>query len=97
VESSRQFRSLVKWRTGSEGRISHLKHNFGFERTMLDGIGGATTWCGWGVLAHNSVKIAALVEKKTDTSAESKQQRPPVQSPSTGAPTGRSPTPRLIA
>jgi transposase, IS5 family len=97
VESSRRFRSLVKWRTGCEGRISHLKHNFGFGRTMLDGIGGATTWCGWGVLAHNSVKIAALVESKTDTSAQSKQHRPPTQPPSTGRPTGRSPTPGLSA
>ena len=46
VESSRRFRKLVKWRTGSEGRISHLKHSWGWERTMLDGIDGARTWCG---------------------------------------------------
>ncbi len=26
LESGRSFRRLVKWRTGSEGRISHLKH-----------------------------------------------------------------------
>jgi transposase, IS5 family len=25
-QHSRQFRRLVKWRTGSKGRISHLKH-----------------------------------------------------------------------
>jgi IS5 family transposase len=25
-ERSRPFRRLVKWRTGCEGRISHLKH-----------------------------------------------------------------------
>ena len=68
VESSRRFRSLVKWRTGSEGRISHLKHAFGFERTVLDGIDGATTWCNWGLLAHNATKIAALAEEKMDTS-----------------------------
>jgi len=53
VESSQRFRKLIKWRTGSEGRISHLKHAWGWERTMLDGIDGARTWCGWGVLAHN--------------------------------------------
>lgn len=58
-ESSRRFRSLIKWRTGSEGRISHLKRSWGFERTLLDGTSGAATWCGWGMLAHNCTKIAA--------------------------------------
>lgn len=97
VESGRRFRSFIKWRTGSEGRISHLKHNFGFERTMLDGIGGATTWCGWGLLAHNSTKIVVLLEENNDGSAQSKQCRPPDQPPATGPPTGRSPTPSRVA
>jgi IS5 family transposase len=64
VESSRRFRKLIKWRTGSEGRISHLKHSWGWERTMLDGIEGARTWCGWGVLAHNATKIAVLIDAR---------------------------------
>lgn len=65
VEQARGFRRLVKWRTGSEGRISHLKHGYGWDRALLDTIDGAQTWCGLGVLAHNSVKIAALVEART--------------------------------
>lgn len=64
IERSRPFRRLVKWRTGAEGRISHLKHTWGLERTMLDGIAGAQIWCGWGVLAHNAVKIAGLVDDR---------------------------------
>ena len=64
VESSRRFRKLIKWRTGSEGRISYLKHSWGWERTMLDGIDGARTWCGWGVLAHNATKIAVLIDER---------------------------------
>ena len=64
VESSRRFRKLVKWRTGSEGRISYLKHSWGWERTMLDGIDGARTWCGWGILAHNATKIAVLIDER---------------------------------
>ena len=64
LERSRPFRRLVKWRTGAEGRISHLKHAWGMERTLLDNITGARTWCGWGVLAHNAVKIAGLVDEK---------------------------------
>jgi IS5 family transposase len=59
-EHRRAFRAKVKWRTGSEGRISHLKHSYGWDRTRLTGIQGARTWCGHGVLAHNLVKIAAL-------------------------------------
>ena len=52
-EHGRRFRRLVKWRTGSEGRISYLKRRYGFDRTRLDDLAGAQTWCGLGVLAHN--------------------------------------------
>jgi IS5 family transposase len=57
---SRSFRRLVRWRTGSEGRISYLKHRYGWDRTRLDGREGASIWCGHGVFAHNLVKISAL-------------------------------------
>jgi hypothetical protein len=29
------FAQLIKWRTGSEGRISYLKHSWGWERTRV--------------------------------------------------------------
>ncbi len=54
------FRRTVKWRTGSEGRISTLKRQYGWDRTRLDGTEGARTWTGYGILAHNLVKISAL-------------------------------------
>jgi IS5 family transposase len=63
-EHTRPFRRLVKWRTGSEGRISHLKHRYGWDRTRMDGIDGARIWCGHGVLAHNLVKVSGLVAAK---------------------------------
>ena len=59
-EHRRAFRDKVKWRTGSEGRINHIKRSYGWNRTELTGIRGARTWCGHGVFAHNLVKIAAL-------------------------------------
>ena len=59
-ENRRAFRDKVKWRTGSEGRINHLKRSYGWSRTELTGIHGARTWCGHGVFAHNLVKIGAL-------------------------------------
>jgi IS5 family transposase len=60
TEHSREFRKLVKWRTGCEGRISYLKRGYGWDRTLLDGKTGATIWCEHGVFAHNLVKISAL-------------------------------------
>src|SRR6266581_1054406 len=54
------FRRTVKWRTGSEGRISTLKRQYGWDRTRLDGTEGARTWAGHGILAHNLIKITTL-------------------------------------
>jgi IS5 family transposase len=66
LESEESFRDLVKWRTGSEGRISYFKRSWGFERTLFDGMTGVKTWCGWGVLAHNAAKIARMTEDKNN-------------------------------
>jgi IS5 family transposase len=60
VEHRRSFRALVKWRTGCEGRVAHLKRQAGWDRTLLDGLTGARTWCGHGVFAHNLTKISRL-------------------------------------
>ena len=64
TEHARGFRRLIKWRTGSEGRISYLKHRFGWDRTRMDGIDGARIWCAQGVFAHNLVKISELLQAK---------------------------------
>jgi transposase, IS5 family len=60
LEHSRGFHKLVKWRTGSEGRISYLKRGYGWDRTRLDTRHGAAIWCGHGVFAHNLIKIGAM-------------------------------------
>jgi IS5 family transposase len=54
------FRRTVKWRTGSEARVSTLKRQYGWDRTRIDGTPGARTWTGYGVMAHNLVKISSL-------------------------------------
>ena len=59
-EHRKAFRTKVKWRTGCEGRINHLKRGYGWNRTELTTLTGARTWCGHGVFAHNLVKISAL-------------------------------------
>lgn len=59
-EHRKAFRAKIKWRTGCEGRINHLKRSYGWNRTELTNLQGARTWCGHGVFAHNLVKISAL-------------------------------------
>lgn len=60
VESEDSFVELIKWRTGAEGRIAALKRQHGWGRARLRGLQGARTWCAWGILTHNAIKIAAL-------------------------------------
>ena len=60
AEHQPAFRRTVKWRTGSEARISTLKRQYGWDRTRQDGTEGARTWAGYGILAHNLVKISML-------------------------------------
>ena len=88
VQRQRRFVRLIKWRTGSEGRIAHLKYSFGWDRTLLVGIDGARTWCGLGVLAHNTVKITRLIDERDQRRAA---RRPPGASPPRAGPA--SPTP----
>jgi len=59
-EHRKPFRRTVKWRTGSEGRISHLKRCYGWDRARIDGTEGTRIWTGHGVFAHNLVKISTL-------------------------------------
>lgn len=66
-ESRRAFREKVKWRTGSVGRINHLKRGYGWNRTELTTITGVRTWCGHGVFAHNLVKIGTSLRETTTT------------------------------
>ncbi len=62
IQNRRGFRKMVRWRTGSEGRISCAKRDFGLARTRIDGLHGARTWCGHGIFNHNLIKIAGLLE-----------------------------------
>lgn len=79
VQRARSFRKLVKWRTGSEARISCLKRDYGWRRTLTDGKTGAATWCGWGVLAHNATKIGALTVEAERQRAGPRADREPTE------------------
>jgi len=60
IEHADDFVELVKWRTGCEGRISHLKRDWAWRRTRLRNHTGARIWCGHGVFGHNLVKLTQL-------------------------------------
>jgi IS5 family transposase len=51
--SKRTRDRLASYRTGSEGRISHLKRGYGLKRSRLKGAPGTRIWVGWGALAYN--------------------------------------------
>jgi IS5 family transposase len=90
-----RFRRMIKWRTGSEGRISALKRGYGWNRSLMDGLSGAQTWCGYGIFVHNSVKVSALIKAKTPPAPALKSPaRPPQPSGTDPPPTSNSP-PRL--
>ncbi len=46
--SRRTQRRLQRYRTGAEGRISHLKRGYGLRRSRLKGHDGQKTTTGWG-------------------------------------------------
>jgi len=51
--SKRTRDRLASYRTGSEGRISHLKRDYGLRRSRLRGAPGTQAWVGWSALAYN--------------------------------------------
>jgi IS5 family transposase len=51
--SRRTQRRLQRYRTGAEGRISHLKRDYGLKRSRLKGDNGQKTWTAWAILAYN--------------------------------------------
>jgi IS5 family transposase len=50
---SRRARMALRWRTGSEGRISALKRRHGLRRCRYRGESGMQRWVGLGVIANN--------------------------------------------
>jgi IS5 family transposase len=56
--SKRTQRRLLRYRTGAEGRISHLKRRYGLDRSRLKGDEGRQIWTEWGILAYNLDTVA---------------------------------------
>lgn len=56
--SRRTRKRRARYRTGIEGRISHLKRGYGLRRTRLKGDNGMRTWTGWAILAYDLDTLA---------------------------------------
>lgn len=57
-ERSRTARAALRWRTGSEGRISALKRRHGLWRCRYRGPSGMQRWVGLGVIANDLLALA---------------------------------------
>jgi IS5 family transposase len=58
--SARTKRRLRRYRTGIEGRISHLKRGYGLRRSRLKGLEGQRTWTAWAILTYDLDTFAVL-------------------------------------
>ena len=61
--SRRTQRRLASHRVGCEGRIAHLKREYGGRRSRLKGETGAKIWASWTALAYNLDTVAGLPAK----------------------------------
>ncbi len=59
-DSKRTRRRLARYRTGAEGRISHLKRGYGLRRSRLKGAEGERIWTGWATFAYDLDTLAVL-------------------------------------
>jgi len=58
--SKRTRRRRQRYRTGVEGRISHLKRGYGLRRSRLKGDEGHQIWDGWAALTYNADTYTTL-------------------------------------
>ncbi len=64
--SRRTRKRLASHRVGCEGRIAHVKREYGAGRSRLKGDQGAKIWAGWSALAYNLDTVAGLPGKSID-------------------------------
>jgi hypothetical protein len=75
--SRRTRKRLARYRTGCEGRISHLKRGYGLRRSRLKGDQGQRIWTGWAILAYNWIPSPSIPPDKPRTGGIS----PPLRGP----------------
>jgi hypothetical protein len=58
--SKRTRRRRQRYRTGAEGRISHIKRAYGMDRSRLKGDEGHQIWGGWAAFTYNADTYTTL-------------------------------------
>ena len=58
--SRRTRRRRQRYRTGAEGRVSHLKRGYGLRRSRLKGDEGHRMWDGWAAFTYNTDTYTTL-------------------------------------
>jgi transposase, IS5 family len=58
--SRRTRRRRQRYRTGAEGRVSHLKRRYGVRRSRLKGDQGHQIWGGWATFTYNAETYTTL-------------------------------------
>jgi IS5 family transposase len=58
--SRRTRRRRQRYRTGAEGRVSHLKRGYGLRRSRLKGDEGHQIWDGWAAFTYNADTYTTL-------------------------------------
>lgn len=63
LEDQPWFKAVRRWRSGVEGRISHLRRARALDRCLNRGETGMERWLGWGVIANNLMVIATALTR----------------------------------
>jgi transposase, IS5 family len=63
LEDQPWFKVVRRWRSGVEGRISHLRRARALDRCLNRGETGMERWLGWGVIANNLMVIATVLTR----------------------------------
>jgi transposase, IS5 family len=63
LEDQPWFKAVRRWRSGVEGRISHLRRARGLDHCFNHGEAGMERWLGWGVIANNLMVIATTLTR----------------------------------
>jgi IS5 family transposase len=71
-EAQPWFKAVHRWRSGIEGRISHLRRARGLDHCFNHGEAGMERWLGWGVIANNLMVIATTLTRPRRRSAKRK-------------------------
>jgi hypothetical protein len=73
---SRRVRAALRWRTGSEGRISALKRRHGLARCRYRGLLGMERWVGLGILAQQPPRARSGESRDTVTRSRDRSASP---------------------